>query len=54
MFVKDGSKKADNDEALKQAVRHIYDHPSQGDFMMDAPKVDSWTAFVKFAKNKNQ
>ena len=54
MFVVDGPKKADNNETLKQAVQHIYNHPTQGDFMMDAPKTNSWTDLVKFAADKKK
>lgn len=54
IFVADGPKKADNNETLKQAVQHSYNYPLEGDFIVDAPKANSWTDLIKFAAYKKR
>ena len=41
------------DRKLKQAVFELYKAPSQGDLMMDAPKVDSWSELMKLAADRD-
>ena len=40
-------------EKLKQTVFALFTVPSQGDLLMDSPKVDSWRELMQFAADRD-
>ena len=49
----DADKQHSEQRLLFQAVKHIFEHPSEGDLLMDAP-VDQWQELLKQAKDKGK
>ena len=41
-----------DERKLKQAVFELFKAPSQGDLLMDAPKVNSWRELKQFAADR--
>ena len=41
------------DRKLNQAVFELFKAPSQGDLLMDSPKVDSWRELMRFVADRD-
>ena len=41
-----------DERQIKQTIFEMYKHPNQGDLLMDAPTVTSWTEFCTYTVDR--
>ena len=42
------------EKLVHKAVHHLYDHPTQGDLLMDAPSTSSWRELLMWAADRDK
>ena len=44
----------DNKRLIKKTLKHIYDHPQEGDLLMDLPAHEDWQSLQKMAGDRDK